>query len=166
MDSEPILSEGLASPPTSVPDPGQTVILEDGDGDFGDFADFQTFSDSSVPASASNTFSTTSTPTHSATTSSFSSPAHLPTKQPNIFELDMFAFQEFVTNFEEQLLQMFVSPESVLSIKPASHETSSIFTANPGDPNFFFTPTENTIKTSDGPVSPIHSHEYIINDCP
>ena len=148
------------------------------DEDFGDFADFQTFSDSTTfttspfsseattnrsnkddnesllsPSSAlSNNTSSNSTPSHGST-KTFTLQKYL---SNNIYELDMFTFQEFVTNFEEQLLQMFDHNKLAIKLNESNNNNDE-----DDDTNNF-----NKNNNHNQSTNPIHSQEDIVNDCP
>lgn len=182
----------------SLDSSGNQLTLDDADGDFGDF---QTFADSPEESSCSSqvpnvdsptsttTYSTTtpssssSTAPNSAATSSVSSPAHhfsqqqssasLSAKYPNIYEMDMFAFQEFVTNFEEQLVHLFVPFDGKSSLTdkmvPQNTPSDELFAFSNGNRQQSFAnadPTTMNLLPKNSPSSPIHSQEDIINDCP
>src|SRR5699024_9154398 len=115
--------EQASLPVQTVPSEGPFVNDgEDDDGDeFGDFGDFQTFADSSERSTGHRM--TTVITDHSISAPMNTSPAipanttssqhqSVVPQYPNIFELDMFAIQEFVTNFDEQLMHMFVDTHS------------------------------------------------------
>lgn len=175
------------------------LTLDDADGDFGDF---QAFADSTSEESVSSQVPTIDSPTtytssssssastapNSAATSSVSSPAHQPSqnqsssakKYPNIYEMDMFAFQEYVTNFEEQLVHIFVPLDSQVSLSavkfsPTAETANNASHDNPSEGLFAFNSTQQSFPSAapatilfpkDSPSSPIHSQEDIINDCP
>lgn len=192
MDTEKANSEplALANPlPANKDFEDINLGLDDADGDFGDF---QTFADSTEESSLSQvpnldsptTYTSSSSPS-TAPNSSVSSPAHqlsqsssasLP-KYPNIYEMDMFAFQEYVTNFEEQLVHIFVPLDSqtLVAIKPSSTVDGINFSQNNPPEELFafdhskqqsFSNAASTLFPKNSPTSPIHSQEDIINDCP
>lgn len=78
-------------------------------------------------------------------------------KQSNIYELDVFAFQEFVTNFEEQLIDMFQVDQTYQTVKSQQR-----FFNNSINVDQF----NDEIDDEQQPMSPIHSQEDMINDCP
>jgi len=146
MDESPLAaSNHLEAPTTTTND------------DFGDFGDFQTFDSSSESTSTNkNELESPSTDTSGSITSS---PSRVP-KCPNIYEWDMFQFQEFLTNFEEQLVELFNNSECSNNPQQRREQKST------SSSSFFETNGFSTTRLDLGPMSPIHSQEDIINDCP